>query len=69
MSGLVTAGGDCRASAPLAKSNEDQPKRLPYDFARDDVGRSFRCPHPENDEMNALGTAHSTAAASRCGVN
>ena len=44
MSCLVTTGGDCMATAPLAKSNEDQPKRLPYDFPRDDVGYSVRCP-------------------------
>jgi hypothetical protein len=28
----------------VAKPNEEQPKRLPYNFARDDVGCSVRCP-------------------------
>ena len=44
MSGLVTTGGDCMATASLAKPNEEQPKRLPYHFALDDVGCSVRCP-------------------------
>src|SRR5437667_4058121 len=41
---LVTTGGDCMASASLAKANEKQPKRLPHNFARGDVGCSVRCP-------------------------
>jgi len=32
------------ATGSIAKPNEEQPKRLPYHFARDDVGRSVRCP-------------------------
>ena len=44
MSGLVPTGSDCMATGLVAKLNEEQPKRLPYNFARDDVGCSFRCP-------------------------
>jgi hypothetical protein len=32
------------ATASLAKPNEEQPKRLPYNFARDDLSRSVSCP-------------------------
>ena len=32
------------ATGSVAKPNEEQPKRLPYNFARDDVGCSIRCP-------------------------
>ena len=32
------------ATGSVAKPNEKQRKRLPYNFARDDVGCSFRCP-------------------------
>ena len=32
------------ATGSIAKPNEEQPKRLPYNFARGDVGCSVRCP-------------------------
>jgi hypothetical protein len=32
------------ATGWVAKPNEEQPKRLPYNFARGDVGCSVRCP-------------------------
>ena len=32
------------ATGLVAKPNEEQPKRLPYNFARGDVGCSVRCP-------------------------
>ena len=32
------------AIGSVAKPNEKQPKRLPYNVARDDVGCSVRCP-------------------------
>jgi len=34
---LLPIGGDCIASASLAKPNEEQQKRLPCNFARDQV--------------------------------
>jgi hypothetical protein len=36
ISDLVATGGDCMATGSVAKPNEEQPKRLPYNFARND---------------------------------
>jgi hypothetical protein len=33
---LVATGGDCKASASVAKPNEEKSKRLPHNFARND---------------------------------
>ena len=32
----MPTGGDCMAIGSVAKSNEEQPKRLPYNFTRND---------------------------------
>jgi hypothetical protein len=32
----MPTGGDCMAIGSVAKSNEEQPKRLPYNFTRTD---------------------------------
>jgi hypothetical protein len=44
ISDLVPTGGDSMATGSVAKPNEKQRKRLPYNFARDDVDCSFRSP-------------------------
>ena len=49
ISGLVATGGNCMATGSVAKPNEKQPKRLPYNFARDDAQRRVRCPQPQSD--------------------
>ena len=65
----MPTGGDCMATGSVAKPNEEQPKRLPYNLAGDDMGCTVRCPQWENDETNGLGTERATSAASHCSVN
>jgi len=51
----MPTSGECMATGSVAKPNEEQPKRLPYTFARDDLGCSVRCPQRRMTKRMRLG--------------